>query len=556
MKKMREFLKRFLPPPVKAFMREVKNILNAITGSKKELKTLIQKLEKEVSINSDRFLKEITGLQKEFTKQNEEIKRLYTLFESANRENLRIYLESKEERNHILTEFFNERQQLREEYGRRLERVSALLQKEFTKQNEEIKRLYTLFESANRENLRIYLESKEERNHILTEFFNERQQLREEYGRRLERVSALLEDEKAQNSKLHNMLDEYGQESNKLFEIEQKQGEIIKGISDSIKDISGNVRKLISWVPERYMYNNDYERRVTTSFKEYRERPDYPQKLLALLKGLDDESAATVIKTLTRQEMIWGTEGKPLNILTDEENEQIRYLKQHFYGNILKISDDIYCYRNYLLPINHFEPCVFMYHYGLEKVKEKSKFENKCIIDAGAFIGDSALILSPLTSSNVYAFEPTSKYYNYLLETIKLNNLNNVVPIQAALGAECGRIKINVADSCSTVLTPNIEPEGFEEIDLMTLDSFVEKNKLEVGLIKVDIEGYEQEFLKGAENTIMKQRPTLIISIYHNPEDFFMIKPIIESWNLDYKFKIFKPLDYTVSREVVLIAET
>lgn len=35
-----------------------------------------------------------------------------------------------------------------------------------------------------------------------------------------------------------------------------------------------------------------------------------------------------------------------------------------------------------------------------------------------------------------------------------------------------------------------------------------------------------------------------------------MIKPIIESWNLDYKFKIFKPLDYTVSREVVLIAET
>jgi FkbM family methyltransferase len=197
-----------------------------------------------------------------------------------------------------------------------------------------------------------------------------------------------------------------------------------------------------------------------------------------------------------------------------------------------------------------------MYHYGLEKVKEKSKFENKCIIDAGAFIGDSALILSPLTSSNVYAFEPTSKYYNYLLETIKLNNLNNVVPIQAALGAECGRIKINVADSCSTVLTPNIEPEGFEEIDLMTLDSFVEKNKLEVGLIKVDIEGYEQEFLKGAENTIMKQRPTLIISIYHNPEDFFMIKPIIESWNLDYKFKIIKPLDYTVSREVVLIAET
>jgi FkbM family methyltransferase len=490
MKKMREFLKRFLPPPVKAFMREVKNILNAITGSKKELKTLIQKLEKEVSINSDRFLKEITGLQKEFTKQNEEIKRLYTLFESANRENLRIYLESKEERNHILTEFFNERQQLREEYGRRLERVSAL-----------------------------------------------------------------LEDEKAQNSKLHNMLDEYGQESNKLFEIEQKQGEIIKGISDSIKDISGNVRKLISWVPERYMYNNDYERRVTTSFKEYRERPDYPQKLLALLKGLDDESAATVIKTLTRQEMIWGTEGKPLNILTDEENEQIRYLKQHFYGNILKISDDIYCYRNYLLPINHFEPCVFIYRYGLEKVIDKSRFSDKCIIDAGAFIGDTALILSPLTSSKVYAFEPTSKYFNLLKRTVELNNLINVVPVRAALGANCGRVNINVACSSSSVLKPNIDLEGSEEAELIALDMFVEERGLVVGLIKVDIEGYEQEFLKGAENTIKKQRPTLMISIYHNPNDFFMIKPIIESWNLGYRFEIFKPSDFSISREVLLIAE-
>jgi hypothetical protein len=46
--------------------------------------------------------------------------------------------------------------------------------------------------------------------------------------------------------------------------------------------------------------------------------------------------------------------------------------------------------------------------------------------------------------------------------------------------------------------------------------------------------------LAGAINTIKKQKPVLLLSIYHNANDFFEIKPLIESWNLGYKFKIRK----------------
>lgn len=56
----------------------------------------------------------------------------------------------------------------------------------------------------------------------------------------------------------------------------------------------------------------------------------------------------------------------------------------------------------------------------------------------------------------------------------------------------------------------------YEEISIITLDSFVEENNIRVGLIKVDIEGSEQDFLKGAEKTIKTQKPFLLISIYHN----------------------------------------
>ena len=444
-KKIKEILKKILPPPVKAFMREVSNILYTVNKNKKELDEKIDKCTKEVLVKLDILAKEYSSITSKLDEHNTQIKHLYSLFESANRENLRIFNENKAEREQLL---------------------KSLLEK-----NE----------------------------HLITEYMN---------------TSA-----------------------------------------ESLKTISSNVNKIISDLPERYMYNNDRERRVTVSFKEYRQRNNYPEKLLALLRGLDDESAATVTRILSRQEKIWGTEGRPINILTDEEIQQIRYLKQHLYDNILKISEDIYCYHNFLLPLKHFEPCVFVYRYGLDKLTNMNHFSYKCIIDAGAFIGDTALILAPLTSSVVYAFEATSKYFNLLQKTIEMNNLKNVVPIHAALGAKCGSAVINIAGSSSTILNTPVISEGSEEVEMITLDSFVDKFGLEVGLIKVDIEGYEREFLKGAEKTIREQRPTLIISIYHHAADFFDIKPIIESWNLEYRFKVYKPVDFSISREVLLIAE-
>ena len=46
-----------------------------------------------------------------------------------------------------------------------------------------------------------------------------------------------------------------------------------------------------------------------------------------------------------------------------------------------------------------------------------------------------------------------------------------------------------------------------------------------------------------------------MISIYHNYDDFFNIKPLIESWNLGYKFKIIKPKIDCLILETVLLAE-
>ena len=63
------------------------------------------------------------------------------------------------------------------------------------------------------------------------------------------------------------------------------------------------------------------------------------------------------------------------------------------------------------------------------------------------------------------------------------------------------------------------------------------------------------EFLKGAKETIKAQKPAMLISIYHQPSDYFGIKPLIESWNLGYVFKIHKGVDLSLTTETALFCE-
>lgn len=91
-----------------------------------------------------------------------------------------------------------------------------------------------------------------------------------------------------------------------------------------------------------------------------------------------------------------------------------------------------------------------------------------------------------------------------------------------------------------------------ESIEITTLDDFVAEKNVEIGFIKVDTEGFEQPFLVGAKQTICTQKPALLISIYHSGDDYFNIKPLIESWNLGYQMRIYKGTDFSLSVETAL----
>lgn len=58
------------------------------------------------------------------------------------------------------------------------------------------------------------------------------------------------------------------------------------------------------------------------------------------------------------------------------------------------------------------------------------------------------------------------------------------------------------------------------------------------GLIKADIEGFEQDLIAGAAQTIAKHRPHLAICIYHLPDDIFSIPLALKELVPDYKMAV------------------
>jgi SAM-dependent methyltransferase len=104
-----------------------------------------------------------------------------------------------------------------------------------------------------------------------------------------------------------------------------------------------------------------------------------------------------------------------------------------FGPNPIKFPNGIYAYKNWLLP-KVFNPEVFFDKHFVDELDDLQRVRGRDIIDAGAFIGDSALLLQDYTDKKVYAFDPNPKHIQKIAETIKLNKSGKIVPVPLGLG--------------------------------------------------------------------------------------------------------------------------
>ena len=169
-------------------------------------------------------------------------------------------------------------------------------------------------------------------------------------------------------------------------------------------------------------------------------------------------------------------------------------------------------------------------------------------VDCGAYVGDTIerYIFNRLGVFNkIYAFEPGEKQreaMQYRIERLKKEwalEDNAIIVVPSALGEKNRQTKMNGTKSLMgyNLLVENTEYD-VELINCVTLDDFFSGIEEKPTFIKVDVEGYELELLKGARNIIEKEKPLLALSVYHKPEDLWEIFDFIRGIRSDYKFDL------------------
>ena len=346
------------------------------------------------------------------------------------------------------------------------------------------------------------------------------------------------------------------------FDKTSKTGEYAQSLLDA-ENTANTIRREMSLFKRqsylRCLYANHVEREAMAKlFSDAMSREDSAQRFNALISGLDNESKNTVSDIIHRMEVISDGNKALRDIFSQREQDEFVRMNDEFKSKIVKLNDNLYYYNGYYLPVNQFDSSVFYSKYAIDELTTLDSVRNKDIIDAGGYVGDTALLFSSYTDKSIHVFEASPSNMDIIRETIRLNHLENIVPVSKALGEKSGTATFSLGErnSCNSLVErPGYNYPDHIEVPVVTLDDYVRENNIEVGLIKVDIEGGEQLLLKGAVETIRTQHPILLISIYHSANDFFEIKPMIEKICDKYTFRIIKPANSAIVIETILLAE-
>ncbi len=139
-------------------------------------------------------------------------------------------------------------------------------------------------------------------------------------------------------------------------------------------------------------------------------------------------------------------------------------------------------------------------------------------IDVGANVGVLTVQLANAVGARgrVIACEPVDSTVERLKRNIELNGLNNVEVLETAIGASDGIVDLHIGTDPASHSTVEVldmwrTPETIH-VSLTTLDSiWCERNKPNVSVLKVDVEGGELNVLDGARRMLGEARPCLLV---------------------------------------------
>ena len=153
-------------------------------------------------------------------------------------------------------------------------------------------------------------------------------------------------------------------------------------------------------------------------------------------------------------------------------------------------------------------------------------------IDVGAHVGYYALLASKGVgpSGHVYAVEPSARVFEDLSSNLALNGATNVTAVNRAAGEDTGVAVLYEAPGpspltsslCSRMLemphAARAEEFVATEVPLATVDGIVPEHlRARVRVVKIDVEGYEIEVLRGM-SSILGSAGRLAVFVETSPD--------------------------------------
>lgn len=215
-----------------------------------------------------------------------------------------------------------------------------------------------------------------------------------------------------------------------------------------------------------------------------------------------------------------------------EHNEDIFKLKRYdikFYlpfWNTDLIQQDILNYDSY------YEE-EYLY-YITKTFRGGLDLSDKVVLDIGANIGNHSLYFAnECNAKKVFAFEPIPQTFKILDKNIQINSFEDRI---YAYNCACGDKKCfaknpnydlkNIGGTC-------LEETQEGDINVITIDDLDIQEK--IGLIKIDVEGFEKKVILGALKTIEKNKPMIVLESWYQHGNINDIIRILDQYG--YKFE-------------------
>jgi FkbM family methyltransferase len=144
------------------------------------------------------------------------------------------------------------------------------------------------------------------------------------------------------------------------------------------------------------------------------------------------------------------------------------------------------------------------------------------VFDIGAHKGGYLYFILQKTGDKgkVYAFEPQSMLYKYLVKIKKVFNWTNVTIEHRALSDKEAQATLYIPENKNepsspgaTIVEPQVKKgnEKTEEVSTDTLDAYCARLDIHPDFLKIDVEGNELPIFKGGVETMKKFKPKIFV---------------------------------------------